>query len=278
MAKVSPISIEIDLAEVTALLSRTEKQLGPQDHALVVKMKDALVMLEREVRRRGSENARLRRLFQLHSSEKTKAVVGDNGNHENEPSAEPPAEDNAKPSAGEPSGSSEAPPQEPDSSKEGDEKPDRPKKSRNNGRIPRSAYENATVHDVVHPTLQEGDACPCGCGGMVEEDKPIEKLRITGQPMFAANKWRMSRLLCPNCGTQFEAETPPEAVGPKCACSTSSHAREPRNPGQFSGWAAWRSTWQPDGRRKSFGDANTRQRRKPLPYVMLKKRVRQQQR
>ncbi|RPJ34969.1 MAG: hypothetical protein EHM35_09485 [Planctomycetaceae bacterium] len=87
-----PEVVDIDLAEVRALLTRTKDRLPAEDYDKWHFLVQTLLILMKLVQKRGTTIARLRRLFGLASSEKTADVLAKIGQSETAPTAQPDAE------------------------------------------------------------------------------------------------------------------------------------------------------------------------------------------
>lgn len=197
--------VEVDLDTVRAVLERAEQALEPDDHALLVGVVDTLVELTRQVQRKGSTIARLRRMFGLKSSEKTSDVCGT-------------GDDDAETSDGD--GGAGSNDDGADGSKSDDEsgtdgKGGKGGKRKGHGRNPASAYDAEHIF-VPHPQLSAGDTCP-GCGNALvrEMSEPSPVLRVFGNAPLTAKCWDCQRLRCNTCGDAFTATAPEEAQGPK---------------------------------------------------------------
>jgi hypothetical protein len=68
--------MDVEPAQVEAALAGIKPQVEAQDFELVARLWSTLVLVMRLVRAQRASIARLRRLFGLSSSEKTRAVVG----------------------------------------------------------------------------------------------------------------------------------------------------------------------------------------------------------
>ena len=127
--------------------------------------------------------ARLRSLFGLATSEKTRTVVGD--------AAKPAQPETAKPEPGaEPTASPEAVP--------------------GHGRNGVDDYPGAETIEVPHECLKSGDACPDCEKGKVYEQKhrPRVLLRVTGQAPIKATVVKLQAFRCNLCGKVFTARAP----------------------------------------------------------------------
>src|ERR1700729_1906490 len=75
MRTVSPI-VDVDRKDLEGLLERAQLHLSPEDAVLLGRLVGTLEQVLEIARARGSNLARLRRLFGISRSEKTRDVVG----------------------------------------------------------------------------------------------------------------------------------------------------------------------------------------------------------
>lgn len=205
---VEPVTITIDLDEVTRILERIQPQIAHEDHAQLVAVAEALAEATKLVRDRGTTIARLRRLFGLTGSEKTDAVCGSSSDAS---SGSQPATASDKPAD---DGDHDEVDLDDDGGRECGEH--EPKRRKGHGRIAASAYSDARHIPVEHSLLHAGDMCPgCACGKLHPLSEPARILRIFGQAPLAATCWDCERLRCGGCGEVFTARAPAEAQGPK---------------------------------------------------------------
>lgn len=198
MAKGEHKIAEIDAAAVEALIARTEKQLGAEDHVMLKGICESFVALQRLVRQRGTTIARLRRLVGTTSSEKSADVIKGN----DAPGAGNTASDTA---------SKDDDPTAPDAGEE-----EKPKTKKGHGRIKAADYPDAEHIAVTHETLAAKDPCPaCDKGTLYRMKEPVQFLRIIGQPPLCAVCFDLEQLRCSACGKVFTAQPPPEAQGKK---------------------------------------------------------------
>jgi len=151
--------------------------------------------------------ARLRRLFGLSSSEKSREVLGKDKHGDKD------AASNANGSCTSGAGGDS------DANESSDEAPpegDASGKRKGHGRLPASVYKAATHIAVPHQKLHVGGGCPsCGFGKLFDLRDPAPYLRIVGQPLLAGTCWDCQRLRCSSCGRVHTAKPPTEALGPK---------------------------------------------------------------
>jgi transposase len=181
--------MDVEPEKVEATLARIKPQLEAQDFELIARLWSTLMLVMRLVRAQRASISRLRRLFGLASSEKTREVTGAS-------TAAPPADDATHADAADGGAAIEKP--------------------KGHGRLGASDYPTATHHAVLHAELKVGERCPlCERGKLYELEEPSRILRILGQPLLCAHCWDCQRLRCSACGHVFTAQAPPDAQGPK---------------------------------------------------------------
>ena len=156
---------------------------GVQTCALPIYSLGSLAWLQQELQSKDVTLARLRSLFGLNASEKTKKVLADR-------------------SDGEPSAGDEPAP-----------KPNAPKKkAKGHGRNPAADYAGADRIEVPHESLKPGDPCPeCPTtkqGKVYVFSKPSTLVRVVGQAPLQATVYELERLRCNLCGKVFVAKAP----------------------------------------------------------------------
>jgi hypothetical protein len=190
----------VEVVEVEAALERVKAQLGSADFELFKRLFDTLVAVTAILNSSRAMLSRLRRLFGLKGTERSKSLLGDSGPAD--PSEETTARDNVAPEAEE--------------TKPAAADPKRPASKKGHGRLPSSVYTAATHIVVPHKELQSGGPCPdCRRGKLYELSMPACVLRIFGQPLLSATCWDCQRLRCSSCSAVHTAQAPPEAQGPK---------------------------------------------------------------
>jgi hypothetical protein len=194
--------------EVEAALGRVKTQLGQADFDLFKRLVSTVLAVTAIVNSQRSMLARLRRLFGLSSSEKTRnlltgqdasdATTGSENETGTTPGADPTEPTTEQPEPGSPPTVPEHP------------------KRKGHGRLPASVYEAANQVSVRHERLLVGGPCPdCRSGKLYELKEPARILRIVGQPLLAGTCWNCQRLRCSSCGSVHTARAPAEAQGPK---------------------------------------------------------------
>jgi transposase len=222
MPTASPI-VDIDVKAIESALERAQAVLLPEDFALITGLVDTLARVTKLVRERGSTIVRLRRLFGLSGSEKTRDVVGPAETTAPSPLVvEPGVVEPAARATTEDAGQAlvapaavqvgtpgiQATPTTPTPPAKG--------KRKGHGRVPAADYLAAEHVAVPHPSLRPGDPCPrCERGNVYDLKHPAPILRIVGQAPLAATCWDCERLRCATCGVLYTARAPEEAQGPK---------------------------------------------------------------
>jgi hypothetical protein len=224
MPTVSPI-VDVDLKAIEGVLERAQALLLPEDFDLIRGLVDTLVRVTKLLRKRGSTIAKLRRLFGLSRTEKTRDVLGPS--ETTEPS--PPAVGQttgvgpvAEPTPSGDASNGDVTPPTADVGTLGAQAMPEPvpappakKKRKGHGRVAAADYLAAEHIPVPHESLQHGDPCLHCEGGNVYELKPAPILRIVGQAPLVATCWDCDRLRCATCGFLYTARAPKEAQGEK---------------------------------------------------------------
>jgi hypothetical protein len=214
--RADPAIAAISTDTLEGLLVRCAERLSPEDHALLASLVAAFLLLSRLVREGRATLTRLRRLFGLRKSEKSRDVFpkkkeeGANAGGASTPPASP------TPKAPGSSDSSAGESKKPDDSAAPAAGAKNPRKG--HGRLGAGAY-NVTPTAVGHEDLKPGDPCPeDDCGGpLYDLNRPELILRIFGQAPLFAKGWACQRLRCSRCQAVYTAKHPPEACGPRFA-------------------------------------------------------------
>jgi transposase len=169
---------------------------GPISEAEAEKLRNSLgslAWLQQELASKNVTLSRLRSLFGLSTSEKTKKVVGGEAASGNESGA------STKDEPPDGQGAAKAPPKE---------------KRKGHGRRGAAEYTGAERIAVRLGTLSPGDPCPC-CApaqqGKLYAQKPKPLVRLVGQAPLKATVYEREKLRCNLCGKLFTADPPPEA-------------------------------------------------------------------
>jgi transposase len=148
--------------------------------------------------------ARLRALFGLAKSEKTKTVLG------GAPATPAPAEGGDRrddPSAGETAEAAGA--------SDGHAQESNPAPAAGHGRNGSENYTGAETVQIQHGSLKSGETCPeCKQGKVYERREPKVLLRVEGQAPIKATVVKLQSLRCNLCGKVHTAE-PPAELGEK---------------------------------------------------------------
>lgn len=169
---------DISREQLAALLDRTKAALPEDDHLMLARTVETLILLTDEIRAANASMFRLKRIIFGASTEKTEAVLKK---------------------------------RKPGSAKNDGKKAPR----KGHGRNGAAAYWGAKRTEVAHATLTPSTPCPDGCGGKVYTEKePSVLLRIEAMAPVQATKYECERLRCNGCGKVFTAE-PPAGVGAK---------------------------------------------------------------
>lgn len=88
------------------------------------------------------------------------------------------------------------------------------KKAKGHGRNPVEAYRGAEQVFVHHEKFCTKDACPLCRSGKLNKKKPVKLVRITGVAPLFATTYSLERFRCNLCGKVFTA-SPPPGIGEK---------------------------------------------------------------
>ncbi len=217
--------LDVDFKTLDRALERAKPLLSAEDFELFEGCVHTLLQVIRLARKRGSANARLRALFGLSGSEKTRDVVGSSETTEPSSPAAASAPGDTKTAASTPcddASKSGATPASADASVLGapatpaaEPAPPPKKKRKGHGRVAAATYLAAKHIHVPHESLHPGDPCRSCKRGNVHPLKTAPILRIVGQPPLVATCWDCERLRCGTCGLLYTARAPEEAQGPK---------------------------------------------------------------
>lgn len=200
------------MAAVEAALERVKAELGPVDYDLFRRLVNTLGAVNAILNSQRAMLSRLRRLFGLRSSERSRDLVGrpDAGGAAGKDDVAADGDESA-----EETGAETSPAQPPETPPE-PAKLECPHPRKGHGRLPASMYKAATHIAVPHQSLTVGGYCPhCQSGKLYDLKEPAQYLRILGQPMLAGTCWDCQRLRCSSCGDVHTARAPQEAQGPK---------------------------------------------------------------
>lgn len=186
----SPDRIEMDQAEMEAILERAKTALSQEDHAKLQVAIDTLLFLTQELEKKHVSVQKLKQMLFGAATESTrkvlKQILGDD-NAEDSPN-DPPA------------GQKDTPPTS---------------KPKGHGRNGADAYSGAETVPVKHESLKPGDPCPTCHKGTVYTNKPSRVVRLRGQAPLGAKVYELERLRCGLCGAIFTAQAPPDVGSAK---------------------------------------------------------------
>ena len=193
MSRRKPGHMELDSAELAAIVERIKPSVEAEDYEKLKAVVDTLVWLEAELEKKGATVARLRKALSINTkkTEKTRDVL--KGAQGAESSPDPP--DEGEKTSGE----------------------QKKKKRKGHGRNGADAYEGAEHNHVPHESLKPGDPCPeCEIAGakVYPLNDPLKLVRIKGQSPIQATVHELDRLRCNLCGKVFRAKAP-EDIGEK---------------------------------------------------------------
>jgi hypothetical protein len=174
---------DVDLGELGAIVERGKTApLSAEDYATLKATVETFAFLQQELKAKGASIERLRQIVFGSKTEKTSQVFGDQGGPA---SPKGPDVGKAKPRTKQPG----------------------------HGRNGAAAYTGAKKVKVTHPSLHQGDGCPCCEKGRVYPlAEPAMLVRITGMAPLGATVYEQDRWRCNLCGEVFTAPAP-EGVG-----------------------------------------------------------------
>ena len=178
----TPPPLELDAADVPALLERVRAAMSAEDYGLIAALLATLLHITELVAKKKASIQRLTKLLFGMRTEKASALFPKTDAGADTP---PPAAD-SQPPAG---------------------------KRKGHGRKPAEDYPGATQILVAHPSLKPGDGCPDGCGGTLYRLKQgVRRVRFRGKAALDAVLYTIEQLRCGLCGTLYTAPAP-EGVG-----------------------------------------------------------------
>ena len=191
MKQRKPDVLELDAAEVRALIELTKTALNVKDYEKVKAILETFLWMMAELEKKTTTLERLRKELSINTkkTEKTNEVL--QGTDGSEPTQ---AHDEERRS----------------------EKPERKKKKpKGHGRNGADAYEGAEKIEVAHESLRSGDSCPlCENGKVYAQRRPRKWVRVRGEGPIQATVYELERLRCNLCGEVFTAKAP-EGAGEK---------------------------------------------------------------
>lgn len=191
--KCPPKLQRMEMKELEAILDRAQSSaLCAEDHGKLKAVVETLAWLTGELQKKTLSLARLRQLFGMATSEKTRQVLGKEGRESDESKDAKAQDDDEK-------------------SDEGTKKA----KPKGHGRNGADAYKGAEKIRIPHPSLKSGDLCPeCEEGKAYNLPKPSVLVRVRGTAPFQATVYEREGLRCNLCGKVFWAPAP-EGIGEK---------------------------------------------------------------
>ena len=200
---VKPTVKRVAAEELKAVVTRA-RELGLPE-ADCANLEAAIETLEFVVGELGTKTltlARLRSLFGLATSEKTRTVLGD-------PAKPAQPQSGARPESSAMAGTPEAGSNLPAPAKKEPEAEAAPGHGRNGV----EDYTGAETLEVPHGSLTSGQTCPdCQQGRVYEQKRPRVLLRVEGQAPLKATVVKLQAFRCNLCGKVHTAE-PPAEVG-----------------------------------------------------------------
>lgn len=196
--KPKPELLALDMSELEDIVERAlSAPMSKEDGEKILSSLGSLAWLQQELAKKNVDLARLRSLFGLSTSEKTKDVLdGQPDKRAGHDGSEKKAEAKRK------------------------------KKAKGHGRNGADDYPGAERVRVAHRTLTSGDPCPeCPAnkqGKVYTLGKPSTLVRVVGRAPLQATVYELERLRCNLCGTMFTAEPPPGVGAKKYDATTAS--------------------------------------------------------
>lgn len=191
--------IEVKTDQVDDLLRRLAAfNVDEKDRDLIRALFESYAYVTELVEDKSISIQRLRNLLFGSRTEKTRDVVGNSHDRE---------DDESDPGASPIDASMEASEQSSDAM----QAPPSPKKG--HGRNAADAYRGGDQIEVPHASLEAGDPCPeCRTGTVYEVARPGVLVRLVGQAPVHATVYHLQKLRCHLCGKVFTAD-PPEQAG-----------------------------------------------------------------
>jgi len=185
----APPIVQINVAEVQALLVRLQPQVAPGDYQMVDGMARTIQLLDELLERRDLTLAKLRQMIFGVCSERMKDVFPENA-------AVPPGEASSS------KGLAAASREEPQAA---------PEKRKGHGRNGAGDYGGAQHIPVPLPGMTTGCVCSKCQRGKVYRMESGSVVRIVGRPALQARIYEPERWRCNLCDEIFTAPLPPEA-------------------------------------------------------------------
>jgi hypothetical protein len=178
----------LSMEDLDGILGRVRSAGVPEDDCTKLEaLVDTVAWLHRELDKNVLTVARLRSLFGLASSEKTKDVLGAETGEQRDRGSE---------------GAETKPKQ----------------KAKGHGRNAATAYHGGHLIHIAHDSLHSGGRCPScppnKCGKVYTVRDPQRLVRVVGQAPLMATVYELEKLRCNLCGEVFTAAAPP-GIGDK---------------------------------------------------------------
>ncbi len=204
----APPFLDIDRQQLEQMLERAEKAMPSEDFVLIKALASQLDKLTGELKRKNSSIRRIRKLFGIQCSEKTRDVLP----RDDEQSSTDAAADDNGPGNNAADNNVPTPTDEPTSDAKVSADEAKPK---GHGRLGASDYPKAQHIPVAHDTLRAGGPCPRCQGKLYHLREPSPTVRIVGSAPLQATVYDSDRLRCGTCLHVFTARVPEQAQGPK---------------------------------------------------------------
>ncbi len=182
--------IEMDQAEIEAILERAKTALSGEEHAKLQAAIETLLFLTQELEKKHVSIQKLKQMLFGASTESTRKVLEKFLDSDKPPSTD---KDQA--------------PEHPETSP--------PPKPPGHGRNGADAYSGAQTVHIKLESLKPGDPCPNCHKGTVYTTTPSRLVRIRGQAPLGATVVELQKVRCGLCGAIFTAQAPPEVGSEK---------------------------------------------------------------
>jgi len=179
--------IEMDQAEIEAILERAKTALSCEEHAKLQAAIETLLFLTQELEKKHVSIQKLKQMLFGATTESTRKVL-----EKLLESDKPPPTDK------------DQAPENPETSP--------PPKPPGHGRNGADAYSGAETVHIKHESLKPGDPCPICHKGTVYTTKPSRLVRLRGQAPLGAKVVELEKVRCGLCGAIFTAQAPPGRI------------------------------------------------------------------
>ena len=192
MSRPKPEPMELDIAELEAILERTRTSaLDSKDRETLRAIFETLIWVTSELEKKNTSIARLRKDLSISTKKTEKAsevLKGADG--------------------------AESPPGDAEEKSGERTQKKKKKKRKGHGRNGADAYKGAEKIKVPHDSLKPGDSCLKCLTGKLYPHKPRRLVRVRGEAPIQARVWELESLRCNLCGEVCRAEAPAD-VGKK---------------------------------------------------------------